>query len=61
MDFYTKLFLINLVVLILTVCAGIFIPNDALDRSRIVPLLSLWVVVTAVSIPAWVIYAIITS
>ena len=62
MDFYTKLFLVNLVAFTsLIVLMTILFTKEELDKKRWLHLvLGVWGLIVLTSVPSWVIYLIVT-
>jgi hypothetical protein len=62
MDFYTKLFLANMVAMVFTATMDRNVFNDALEGLPFVGLaLKLWAFVSLCTIPVWLFYIIITG
>ena len=60
MDFYTKLFLVNFIVLVFIAIVDRDIFNDALEKVRVVgTALGIWSALTIISIPAWLVYLVV--
>ena len=61
MDFYTKMFLVNWVILIFMALIDRKILDDAIEDGKYTKhLWSIWNVVTVLSVPVWVVYLIVT-
>ncbi len=62
MDYYTKVFLINLIVWIVTLVVDWTLLDDAIENSKVLgPILGLWTLVVLVSTPAYLIYVVATA
>jgi len=61
MDIYTKLFLANLLSLILVAAIDKHLLNDQLEKLPIIGVvLGLWAALTLISIPVYVVYLLVT-
>jgi len=61
MDIYTKIFLINMIMVFATVAIDVHILDGALEASpSIFPILGLWALSTIISVPVWIVWAIVT-
>lgn len=60
MDFWTKVFLINLVVITTTAVVDKLVLKDWMENTKyLVKVLGAWVLITAASFPVYLIYAIV--
>ena len=61
MDIYTKLFLANLIAMFFTAAFDRYVLNDALEDIVFTrAMLGLWALATFISMPAWIIYVIVS-
>ena len=61
MDYWTKVFLVNLIVWFCVLGFDRVVLDDALENTKIIGLLiGLWSLIVLLSVPSWLIYVIIT-
>ena len=59
MDIYTKVFLANMVVIITTLIVDRKLLEDSIEKSFNIPM-GMWCILSLFSIPAWLVYVIMT-
>jgi len=59
MDFYTKLFLINIIAVFISLQFDKHVLNDAIENAPFIgSIMGFWAIISFCSIPTWLIYAI---